>query len=209
MTDANYTHLALIVDRSGSMSPIAGDMNGAIRELLKEQAKEPGDLLIDITTFDQEIELPYLNAKAEDITEDVIMPRGMTALLDAIGITITGLGTKLRVLPEKDRPGKVIVVVVTDGYENASQEYTREQVKKMVEEQTDKWGWTFMYLAANVDAFATGGGMGFRTGQTMSYAATGQTVSAGYGGLHANISRSRAGDESGFTADEREAAVSE
>jgi uncharacterized protein YegL len=206
MTNPDYTHLALIVDRSGSMHSIQEDMNGAIRELLSKQDQEPGKLLIDICTFDSEIEFPFTDASAADVVEDVISARGTTSLLDAIGVTVTRMGRKFSAMPEDQRPGTVIVVVVTDGYENSSKEYTRATIKKMVEDQTHQWGWTFMYLAANVDAFATGGGMGFRTGQTIAYAASSVGTQNLYDGLHANASRARKGDSSGFTEDEREAA---
>jgi uncharacterized protein YegL len=207
MTDATYTHMALIVDRSGSMYGIQGDMNGAIRELLAKQAQEPGGLLVDITTFDSEIEFPYVDTRPDDVKGDIIEARGTTALLDAIGVTIARLGKKFSLMKEEDRPGTVIVVIVTDGMENSSTEYTRPQIKAMVEEQTTKWNWTFMYLAANVDAFATGQGMGFAKGQTIAYAASAVGTSNVYAGLHANASRARRGDESGFTDDERVAAT--
>jgi uncharacterized protein YegL len=207
MVNSDYTHMALIADRSGSMYTIQGDMNGAIRSLLEKQAKEPGTLRVDITTFDTKIEFPYTDADPSTVTEDVIQARGSTALLDAIGVTISRLGRKFALMKEEDRPGTVIVVIVTDGMENASQEYSREQIKALVEEQTEKWHWTFMYLAANVDAFATGAGMGFARGQTIAYAASSVGTQNVYDGLHANTSRARRGDESGFTEDEREAAT--
>ena len=87
MTDSNYTHLALIVDRSGSMITIANDMNGAIRQLLSDQAKEPGYIKVDITTFDTVIEHPYIEVRPDDVKQDVIIPRGATALNDAIGLS--------------------------------------------------------------------------------------------------------------------------
>jgi uncharacterized protein YegL len=206
MVDQEYTHLALIVDRSGSMYGIASDMNGAIKELLDKQSKEPGRLVVDVTTFDDVIEFPYTDAAPADITEDLIMPRSNTALNDAIGVTIQRLGNKFRLLDEERRPGTVIVVIVTDGMENASKEYTRPQIKKMVDEQTDRWGWVFMYLAANVDAFKTGEGYGMHAKMSSGYVPQAAGVSGAYASLHANMSRARTGDMSGFTEEEREAA---
>lgn len=206
MTNADYTHMALIVDRSGSMYSIQGDMNGAIRALLETQAKEPGTLRVDITTFDTEIEFPYSDAKPEDVTEDVIQARGSTALLDAVGVTISRLGRKFALMKEEDRPGTVILVIVTDGMENASHEYTQPQIKALVEEQTEKWGWKFMYLAANVDAFATGAGMGFAKGQTIAFNASAGSTRSVYESTSNLITDTRSGLDAEYTDDDREAA---
>ena len=201
-----YTHMMLIVDRSGSMFNIRDDMNGAIVQLMENQAEEPGTLLVDVITFDTNIDIVHDNVPPLDVKHDVIEPRGNTALNDAIGVGVTRLGNKIRLMAEDDRPEHVIVVVVTDGMENSSKDWTHAQVKALVDEQTDRWKWTFMYLAANVDAFATGAGYGFAKGQTITFASSGESVSNVYAGLHANASRARRGDESGFTQDERDAA---
>lgn len=207
MTNPNYTHLAMVVDRSGSMQGMAAEANAAIRELLKAQAEEPGEILVDITTFDGDIEYPYVGVDPLDVEGDVIEPRGTTALLDALGRTINLLGSRLAKLEEDERPAHVIFVVVTDGHENASQEYSRAQIKAMITEQTDKWGWTFMYLAANVDAFATGGDMGFAKGSTISYAGTGLGTQSVYGAASRSVSNIRAGQSGDFTEDDRDSAA--
>lgn len=208
MTDPNYTHLALIVDRSGSMSGIAQDMNGGIRQLLKDQDAEPGRLLVDVCTFDNVSEFVFTDAPAATVQDvDLVVPRGSTALNDAIGQMINRLGNKFKVMPEEKRPSKVVVVIVTDGMENASREFTADQVKAMVEQQTGEWGWTFMYLAANVDAFATGAGYGFGAGQTIAYAGTPGGTQNVWEASSANITRSRNGDNSGYTVDERDSAM--
>lgn len=206
MTNPDLTRLVIVADRSGSMHGIAGDMNGAIRQLLIEQATQPGTLVVDIVTFDTVVEYPYTGVAPAEVTDDIIRPRGSTALNDAVGLTIAKLGAELSSLAEDDRPGHVIVVVVTDGMENASREYTTQQVKAMVEEQTGKWGWTFLYLAANVDAFATGAGYGFARGQTISYAADSEGAESVVKSASAGITRTRSGLSTDFTDEEREAA---
>lgn len=200
-----YTHMLLIVDRSGSMFNIRDDMNGAITQLMEDQAKEPGTLLVDVITFDTDIDVVHDSVKPLDVRHDLIEPRGNTALNDAIGVGVTRLGNKLRLMKEEDRPEHVIVAVVTDGMENASKDWKSYQVKALVEEQIERWKWTFTYLAANVDAFATGAGYGFTKGQTIAFASSGESVSSVYAGLHANLTRSRQGDTSGYTDAEREA----
>lgn len=206
MTNKDYTHIALVVDRSGSMQGIHTDMNGAILKLLADQAEQPGQCLVDIMTFDTEFEHPYFGAKPEDVKGDIIVPRGSTALNDAIGNTIARLGERFSLLDENARPGTVIVVIVTDGMENASREYTTEQVKRMVDEQTEKWNWVFMYLAANVDAFETGAGYGMKANMSSGYVASRSGVTNSYLAASSNITRVRGGDFSGFTEEERDAA---
>ena len=208
MTNPDLTRLVIVADRSGSMHGIAGDMNGAIKELLADQAAQPGTLVVDIVTFDTVVEYPYTGVKPAEVTDDIIRPRGSTALNDAVGLTIAKLGAELSSRDEDDRPGHVILVVVTDGMENASREYTTAQVKAMVEEQTNTWGWTFIYLAANVDAFATGAGYGFAAGQTISYAADHTGTHSVVQAASAGVTRTRSGLATDFTDEEREAAHS-
>lgn len=207
MTDSNYTHLALVVDRSGSMMSIASDMNGGIQELLREQAKGEGVVKVEVATFDSVVEFVNTDSPIAEVDGELVKPRGSTALNDAIGMMINRLGNKFKTMPEEKRPSNVIVVVVTDGMENASREYSAEQIKRMVTEQTEQWGWTFMYLAANVDAFATGGAYGFAPGQTINFAASAGGTQSVWEASSANITRTRKGDGSGYSIAERNSAM--
>jgi uncharacterized protein YegL len=210
MTDPNYTHIGLVVDRSGSMSDIAQDMNGGIQQLLRDQTKAEAFVKVDVATFDNDVEFVATDATPESImNEEFCNPRGSTALNDAIGQMINRLGNKFATMPEEKRPSQVIVVIVTDGMENASREYTSDQIKAMVTKQTDEYQWTFMYLAANVDAFATGGTLGFGRKMSMGYAATAGGTQNMWAASSANIARTIAGDHSGYTDEEREAASEE
>lgn len=207
MTDSSLTLLALVVDRSGSMAHIARDMNGGIRQLLADQANQPGAVIVDITTFDTEVEHPYDWVRPDDVKSDIIVPRGGTALNDALGATIVRLGERLAAMDEEDRPGVVIVVVVTDGEENSSKEYSHQQVRELIDRQTVDYRWQFMFLAANIDAFATGRTYGFAKGSTMSYAATGAGAQSVIATASAGITRTRSGLSADFTDEEREAAA--
>lgn len=206
MTDSTLTLLAVVADRSGSMTRIASDMNGGIRALLADQAALPGALIVDIWTFDTAVEHPFDWVRPDDVKADVILPRGSTALNDAVGTAIVSVGERLAAMDEDDRPGKVMFLIVTDGQENASREYTLDQVKAMVDKQTAEYGWEFLYLAANVDAFATGAGYGFGAGQTMSYAADSQGTQNVVAAASAGITRSRLGGSADFTDAERQSA---
>lgn len=214
MTNPDKTRLAFVVDRSGSMQNIKDDMEGAIRNVLNEQAELPGELLVDVTIFDTTIDVLYRGVEVEEIaSEPIIVPRGGTALNDALGSTIVRLGEDLAALPEEDRPGHVILVVVTDGYENSSREYTKEQVKALVEKQRDEFQWEILFFGADsIDAFAAAADYGVMRGQTMSFAAS----SAGIAGASmaassymASTRSTAAGTPIEFSEEERAAAADE
>lgn len=206
MTNSNYAHTLLILDNSGSMHGIAGDMNGALKQFIEDQKKNfKGKLLFDVVRFDHHVE--YAEHGSTDPKGPFIVPRGSTALLDGIGFGVTGLGDELAKLPEDERPGKVVVVVVTDGFENASREYTNETVKDLVKEQTDKYGWDFVFLGANIDSFAVAGGLGFAKGSTINYAATGAGAESVIATASAYVTRAFAGEQAAFSDTDREAAI--
>jgi hypothetical protein len=209
MTNPDYTHLALIVDRSGSMQSIAVDMNGGIATLLDEQAKVPGEILVDAWTFDHRVEHVATSAKTSDpALRYLVSPRGMTALYDAIGIAVTALGTRLATLPEDERPGKVVVAVVTDGFENSSREWKADTVKTLVGEQATKYAWEFLYLGANdANIFDTAAGLGFGRGSTMSYAPSAGGTVALASAMSNYVTTTRGGAPAAFSDEDREAAA--
>lgn len=168
MTKQDYTALVFVVDRSGSMASIAKDMEGGISTLLKTQSELPGELTVDYIRFDTEIEHVY-KAEAPENVKVRIDARGGTALNDAIGFTINTVGNRFAGLAEEERPSQVIVAIVTDGYENASREFNRAKVKEMVQHQTDKYDWNFMYLGANQDAVLVADGFGIAKGSALTW----------------------------------------
>ena len=157
---ADLTDITLVVDRSGSMESIREDAEGGVNTLIAEQAKQPGECLITLVQFDQEYEFVHQGVKASECPAYKLKPRGTTALLDAVGRAINETGERLAALPESQRPGLVVFVISTDGQENASHEFTREQVKQMIARQESVYNWQFTFLAANAEAFAEAGGMG-------------------------------------------------
>lgn len=204
LTDSNYTHLLTIVDRSGSMAGVKDDMIGGLNDFFKAQAKEDGKCLVDYVQFDNTVEHVYADKDVKD-AEAILVPRGMTALYDAIGMSVTDLGKRFAEMAEGQRPGNVIVVVVTDGYENNSKEWRQEAIKELIKQQEDEWGWTFTFLGADMDAVEVGATMGFKSDYSLSYdkASIGATSMA----LASNVTRTRGGDKTGYSAEERNAAV--
>lgn len=159
----NLTEIAYILDRSGSMQPMTEAAITGFNEFLQEQLDEPGDANLSLLLFDNEFQVPYERTPLQDVRSldtTTYVPRGSTALLDAIGLTIDTIGKKLAADPEEKRPGKVIVAIYTDGYENASIRFTMAQINEMITHQRSKYGWEFLFLAANQDAIATATQMG-------------------------------------------------
>lgn len=171
MTNPDYTALLFIIDRSGSMGMIKDDMEGGINGVLEEQKKLPGEVTVDVAYFDNVLSYDekFLSLASASIE---IKPRGMTALHDAIVSSTTTFGAALSQLPEEDRPGTVLVIIVTDGYENASREAKITDVKNVITQQQDVYGWQFLFLGANQDAVETGASFGLAKGASMTYAAT-------------------------------------
>ena len=153
----DLTELVFILDRSGSMSGLERDTIGGYNSMMEKQRDEQGEAFVTTVLFDDEIEI--LNDRVNlrgmaPITEKEYFVRGTTALLDAMGKTISKVGNAQKHSPESERAEKVIFVITTDGMENASREYSYEKVRGMVERQKAKYGWDFIFLGANIDAVA-------------------------------------------------------
>ena len=109
-------------------------------------------------------------AEVKELTPETYVPRASTPLLDAIGRGINDIGAKLGAKGDDERPEKVVFVILTDGHENASREFTRQQVFEMIRKQTDEYQWKFVYLGANQDAIAVGASLGVAAHSAMTYA---------------------------------------
>lgn len=171
MTDPNLTHVALVLDRSGSMAPIAAETVAGVRAFLAEQAKLPGRVRISLVLFNDVVRTVVWD-KAIDgfaLADDDYKPHGNTALYDAIGETVARLGNDLSLAPEDARPGNVTVCIVTDGYENSSRHYARERIADMVAHQQAKYAWRFTYLGANQDAVLMGQTIGISGDASLTY----------------------------------------
>jgi hypothetical protein len=178
-----YTDITVLLDRSGSMGTIKDDTIGGFNSFLEEQRKVPGEATISLVQFDDKYEPNYTAIpidKAQPLCDHTYEPRGWTALLDALGKTVKGTGERYSGMPEDQRPEKVIFVIITDGQENHSKEFTGAQIREMVKHQTEVYKWTFLYLGANVDAFAEARSIGIASTYAANFGATGQCVRAAY-----------------------------
>lgn len=149
------TDITIILDRSGSMQAIRGDTVGGFNAFLEEQKKLPDPASLSLIQFDHEYEPVYRGIdirEAAQLTLETFVPRGNTALYDAVGRTIVKTGERLAKLPEAERPKRVLHLIITDGAENASREYTAAMLHSMITEQREKYSWEFVFLGANQDA---------------------------------------------------------
>lgn len=183
MTKTGFTYIGLIVDRSGSMDLIKTDMEGALNHFLTEQKKVPGECEASLYTFDTHHETPWEHRPLQGVPFVRIEPRGGTALLDAIGLTVNRMGQHFSSLPEDQRPEKILVIIVTDGMENSSKEFSRDKIAEMIKHQEDHYGWAFTYLGANQDSFNEAGILGFSQNRTANYGAN----TAGTQSVSANL----------------------
>ena len=161
----NLTDITFLLDRTGSMSSIASDVVGGVNTFIEKQKAAPGEALFTLIQFDSLDPHEVIhNAKpihgVPEMQQNDFVPRSTTPLLDALGMAIAKTGERLSKVSEQDRPGKVIFVVFTDGYENASKEYKKEKIAEMVKHQTEKYQWDFIFLGAGIDAFAEAGQIG-------------------------------------------------
>ena len=185
MTRADLTDITFVLDRSGSMQSIKSATIESFNSFVHSQRTGDGTAQMSLVQFDDHYEPNYQAIpieKTPDLNEVTYVPRASTALLDAMGRTIQLTGERLRDLPENERPGTVVFVTLTDGYENASREYTLQRVNDMIREQRDKYSWQFIFLGANQDAIATAAKLGMGAGQSMTFAASPEGT---HGALHA------------------------
>lgn len=155
MTNPNKTLIIVVLDRSGSMESVRNDTIGGYNTFLAEQKKQPGDCELFLARFDHEYEIVHDNvniASAPELNTETFVPRGSTALYDAVGRTINAVGATLSKKPENERPGKVVFAIITDGHENASKEFSHQKISQMIKQQTEKYSWKFTYLGATLDA---------------------------------------------------------
>lgn len=161
----DYSEFLIILDRSGSMQAAASDHEGGLNSFIQDQQKLDGDVRITLIQFDTndpcEVVMDGVPAgKAEKVK---LLPRGGTPLLDAIGLGVSHFVK--RIDSQTEKPDIVVVMIITDGEENSSREWTKERVKSLVAEK-EKLGWKFLYLGANVDAFHEAGMYGTQATQT-------------------------------------------
>ena len=184
----HYTEIAFVLDRSGSMESCSTAAIAGFNKFLVEQQLTEGLAKLTLILFDDEYLRICQSVPVPEVlplTDKTYVPRNSTALLDAIGATIDELGDRLSAMNEKDRPGQTIVAILTDGLENASQNYSWKDIAAKIKHQTEVYKWTFLFLGANQDAIATAAQISIAANNAASFVAD----SAGSQASHASFSR--------------------
>lgn len=212
MAKKNKTYIAYILDRSGSMGTVKKDTIGGFNQFLDEQKAADGTCDMTMVQFDHEYEVTHRNVRIQDVSslnDETYKPRGMTALLDAIGNTIYDTSDYIRGLAEDEKPEKVVFVIQTDGYENKSVGFDGATIKSLIDQKEELDKWDFIYLGANQDAVATAAKFGIKGGKSMTYSGTGagtqeafSTVSAGLSSYRSSADLSKRGTNFEFFSPE-------
>lgn len=186
MTKPNFIEIVVVLDRSGSMNAVRSDTIGGFNAFVSDQKSNVvGEIKLSLIQFDDQYEIVYNGKQVKDVpllTEDTFVPRGMTALLDAVGKSINEVGARLAKTPELERPSLLVFVILTDGQENASKEFKLSQVKEMIKHQTEKYSWQFVFLGADQDTFQAEQ-LGVSSNNTYNYKSS-DTI-----GTYTNLSR--------------------
>ena len=191
----SITELVLILDRSGSMASLVSDTIGGFNAMIEKQKQTPGTVLVSTVLFDHESVVLHDRVPLEQVrpmTEDDYTPRGATALFDAVGDAIHHIGNVHKYARREDVPTKTLFVITTDGMENASRRRDRAKIKAMIERQTDRYGWEFLFLGANIDAAETAEGIGIRADHAVDYVADADGTQKNYAAVSEAVTQVRA-----------------
>ncbi len=205
-TNVHYSEIAIVLDRSGSMKSCQQAAIEGFNQFLADQQKTDGLAKLTLVLFDDEYLVPISSIPVEEVvslTDDTYQPRGCTALLDAIGQTIDNLGQRLAALAEKDRPGQVIVAILTDGLENASQRFTWKEIARKIKHQTATYKWIFLFLGANQDAIATAANLSIAANNAANYVADAAGSKAGQAAFSRKMSALRRASMDSASVSER------
>lgn len=192
-------HITAVIDRSGSMAHLTTDTIGGFNKFLEDQKAVPGAAVFSLYLFNHAVHPIYSNVPIEDIdplTPEVYNASGNTAYLDALGRAIGETGDYLKSLPDDERPSVIVVLVMTDGEENSSGEYSLSQIRTLVEQQEQQWGWKFLFLGANLDATLEGGRMGIAASNAVAYNASGKSVRSALDATSRNLAGYRVSQDS-------------
>jgi len=210
MTAIMRTDITVVLDRSGSMQSTRDDAMQGFNALVEDQKSIPGEACLSLVQFDDQYQIDYTEqpmAGVPALTRDSYHPRGSTALLDAIGRTIDATAHRVAARPEAERPGKVILVVITDGHENASAKFTAAEISAKIAHYRDAYAWEFIFIGSNQDAIMSAAALNIRADRALTYSADRVGTSVAYSVLSSSVSAMRAGKSGSFTAEQRAKAM--
>lgn len=194
MMKKGLTELVFILDRSGSMAGLEKDTIGGFNTMLEKQKQAEGEALVSTVLFDHETDIIHDRADIQTVpllTEKDYVPRGSTALLDAVGGAIHHIGNIHKYAREEDVPEHTIFVITTDGMENSSRRYSAEHVKQMIERQKARYHWEFLFLGANMDAVETARRYGIDEDRAVDFYTDAEGVNLEYDVVSATVASMR------------------
>lgn len=174
---ANFIHVCFIVDSSGSMALSIDDVKGGFKKIIEEQkANTEGECAVSYFDFNSKVTEVYRGKNVKDINSELeYTPFGMTALMDGVGIAIDTIGKWLNSMPEDEKPEQNLIVIITDGKENFSKEYSASRVREMIKHQQDKYSWNFVFLGADLTNVEEAIDLGIKTRGITTKASLGKT----------------------------------
>ena len=187
----NVTELVFILDKSGSMSGFESDTVGGFNSMIAKQRDGEGEVLVSTVLFNDKSEVLHDRvpiSAIREMTREDYCACGCTALLDAIGNAIHHIANVHKYARPEDVPEHTVFVITTDGMENSSRRYLASEVKAMIKERTDEYGWEFIFVAANIDAIETAGSIGIRPERAANYRQTDEGINACYSAMSSFIS---------------------
>jgi uncharacterized protein YegL len=191
----DLVELVFILDRSGSMLGLEKDTIGGFNSMLEQQNQTPGEAIVSTVLFDNAFEVLHNRKQLNEIkpmTSKEYFVRGSTALMDAIGRSIVKMASIYKKLKDDEKPEKTVFVITTDGMENASIEFSRSQIKEMIEYQKEKFNWEFIFLGANIDAISTARDFGIHGDRVANYVSDKVGTELNYRVISETISELRA-----------------
>lgn len=148
---SNLLHICFVLDESGSMYNSVDDVIGGFQKLIDEQKGEKnGECIISLYRFSDTVKKDYIGKPVDEVSKLIYSPGGCTAMNDGVGTAIDEIGKWLSDMNESERPSKNMIVIMTDGQENASKEYNFDTVKAKIKHQEEKYSWTFIYMGTNL-----------------------------------------------------------
>ncbi len=197
MPKNDVTHITVVLDRSGSMSSVAADAVGGFNTFLAQQQKLPGAATMTLVQFDHEYQVVHEALNLRDVvplTKETFVPRGQTALYDAVGRAVADTTERVGSKPAKKRPA-VVVAILTDGEENASREFDHTAVQNLIKKKTAA-GWEFLFLGANMDVKKAARRIGIPAGSAVAFEASGKGTREAFAVMSEVVSASRRSPES-------------
>jgi len=192
MTKNDLTHIVVVLDRSGSMASVRADTIGGFNTFLEQQQKLPGMATMTLVQFDHEYLVVHQAMNVSELaplTEETYLPRGQTALYDAVGRAVAETTESVNAIPAKERPG-VVVAILTDGAENASSEFTHAAVQTLIKERTAA-GWEFLFLGANMDVVEAAARIGIGAASAVPFRSSGEGTRGAFDEMSERVTSSR------------------